>query len=110
MAHNIVQLDANVDIDGEHAFEKTFPATAVDEIMLEFGPKHTGPPLIVLSNDAGVKKEVHPTPLRGREGRFSAHFAHESGTWSSVRVTMLRGMKGKLVKVKIFAKTPGSVT
>lgn len=106
MARNIVELEANQDIDGERAFEREFPAVAIDELMLEFEPKHTGPPLVVLSNDAGVRKEIHPAAQRGREGRFSVHFAHEAGTWSKVRVSMLRGTKGKLLKVKLVAKSP----
>jgi hypothetical protein len=110
MAHNIVQLDANMDIDGERAFEATFAPTAVDEILLEFDPKHSGPAVIHLSNDSGGRKEIHPTPQRGREGRMSAHFAHDAaaGTWSKLRVSMLRGVKAKLIKVKLIAKAPAS--
>jgi hypothetical protein len=107
MSRNIVELEANQDVDGERAFERTFSPVVVDELMLEFDPKHTGPPLVVLSNDAGAKKEIHPAPQRGREGRFSVHFAHEGVAWSKVRVSMLRGAKAKLVKVKLIAKAAG---
>jgi hypothetical protein len=74
----------------------------VDELMLEFEPKHSGPPLVVLSGGAGAK-EIHPTPLRGREGRFAAHFK-PAETCTSLRVSMLRGVKGKLVKVKLIGR------
>jgi hypothetical protein len=110
MSRNIVDLEANADIGGEVAFERTFPPVSVDELMLEFDPKKNGPPLVVLTNESGVTKEIHPSPQRGREGRFMAHFPHEAGTWSKVRVSMLRGSKGRLVRVKIIAKTPGTVS
>jgi hypothetical protein len=110
MSRNIVELQANQDVTGEKPFEANFPAVDVDEVMLEFDPKHTGPPLIVFSNAAGVRKEIHPMPLRGREGRFSARLPGETTAWSNVKVSMLRGTRGRLVKVKLVAKTPGSVT
>jgi hypothetical protein len=97
---NIVELQANQAIDGAAAFEATFPAHVVDELMLEFDPKHSGPPLVVLSGGA-APKEVHPTPLRGRDGRFAVHFK-PGETCTSVRVSMLRGVKGKLIKVKLI--------
>jgi hypothetical protein len=108
MSRNIVELEANQDVDGERAFERAFTPVAVDELMLEFDPKHSGPPLVVLSNDAGAKKEIHPSAQRGREGRFQAHLPHDGVTWSKVRVSMLRGAKGKLLKVKLVAKTVGA--
>jgi hypothetical protein len=110
MARNIVEIEANADVDGQRAFERSFAATSIDEVMLEFDPKHSGPPIVVLSNDAGAQKEIHPSPNRGREGRFSAHLPHDTSTWSKVRVSMARGAKAKLLKVKLVAKTPGSVT
>jgi hypothetical protein len=110
MPRNIVELEANQDVDGERAYEGAFAPVSVDELMLEFDPRHSGPPLVVLSNDAGGRKEVHPTPLRGREGRFSTHFSHDGTAWSKVRVSMLRGAKGRLLKVKLVAKAAGPAT
>jgi hypothetical protein len=98
MPRNIVELEANQDVDGERAYEGAFAPVTVDELMLEFDPKHGG------------RKEVHPAPLRGREGRFSAHFSHDGAAWSKVRVSMLRGAKGRLLKVKLVAKAAGPAT
>jgi hypothetical protein len=110
MSRNIVELQANKDVSADSPFEATFPPVDVDEILLEFDPKHSGPPLIVLSNSGGATKEVHPMPQRGREGRFVARFPNETTQWSAIRVGMLRGKRGRLVKVKLVAKTAGSVT
>ena len=97
---NIVEFEANKSIDGTEAFVANFASHVVDELMLEFEPKHSGPPLVVLTGGAGTK-EIHPTPLRGRDGRFAVHFRPPE-TCSSLRVSMLRGVKGKLVKVKLI--------
>jgi hypothetical protein len=102
MSGNILELPANKAIDGADAFEATFAPHAVDELMLEFDPKHSGPPLVVLGL-AGGPKEIHPTPLRGREGRFAVHF-RPAETCTSVRVSMLRGTKGRLVKIKLIGR------
>jgi hypothetical protein len=101
---NIHEIEANQQVDPTTAFESTFAPLAVDELLLEFDPKHSGPPLVTLSNDAGATKEVHPLPQRGREGRFSAH-TEGSGTWSKIRVALApRGHKAKLVRIKLIAK------
>ena len=109
MAGNIVELVANQEIDGQRAFSQTFSATAVDELMLEFDPKHTGPPIVHLTGSDGAKKEIHPMPLRGREGRFSAHLGGDT-KWSSISVTMALETKGKLVKVRLVVRShaPGA--
>src|SRR5262245_31832783 len=97
---NILELAVDRTIDGTSAFEANFPAHVVDELMLEFDPKHSGPPLVVLSGGA-APKEVHPTPLRGRDGRFATHF-NPGEKCTSLKVSMLRGVKAKLVKVKLI--------
>lgn len=105
---NIVELAANANVDGTTAFEATFPATEVHELMLEFDPKHTGPPICVLSGGSGGSKEIHVPPLRGREGRYSAQVG--GGTFASVRVTTARNVKAKLIKIKLMgghAAQPG---
>jgi hypothetical protein len=108
MAKNIVELEANQEIDGERAFEASFSPVGVDELMLEFDPKRSGPPVVVLSNDSGARKEVHPLAQRGRDGRFAAHFPHDGSVFSKVRVTMARGAKARLVKVKLVARAVGA--
>lgn len=97
---NIVELAANTDVDGTKAFEASFPATEVHELMLEFDPKHTGPPICVLAGGSAGSKEIHVPPLRGREGRYAAQVG--GGSFSSVRVTTARNVKAKLIKVKLM--------
>ena len=97
---NIVELAANVDVDGTKAFEASFPATDVHELMLEFDPKHSGPPICVLSDGAANSKEVHVPPIRGREGRYSSQVG--GGRYSSIRITTARNVKAKLIKVKLM--------
>ena len=107
MAGNIVELVANQDVDGARAFTQTFAATAVDELMLEFDPKHSGPPIAKLAGEGGAAKEIHPMPLRGREGRFSAHVGGDE-KWSSISVSMAREKRGKLLKVRLVVKSHAS--
>jgi hypothetical protein len=113
MAGNIVELVANQNVDGQNAFTQSFAPTAVDELLLEFDPKHSGPPIVKLSGEGGAAKEIHPLPQRGREGRFSAHLGGDA-KWSSLSVTMARNTKGRLVKVRLIVKshaaTPGAPT
>src|SRR5689334_7153404 len=100
MGRNIVELAANTDVDGTKAFETSFPATEVHELMLEFDPKHTGPPICVLSDAGANPKEIHVPPLRGREGRYSSQVG--GGKYSHVKVTTARNVKAKLIKVKLM--------
>ena len=97
---NIVEIAANADVDGTKAFESTFAAFEVHEFMLEFDPKHPGPPICTLSNAGSHPKEIHPAPLRGREGRYSAQVG--GGSYSTIRVTTARNVKMKLIKVKLM--------
>ena len=109
MAGNIVELVANQDIDGQRGYTAQFPATAVQELMLEFDPKHRGPPICNLTGEGGATKNIHPLPLRGREGRFSAHVGDDT-KWSGITVTMARETKGKLLKIRLVVKShaPGT--
>ena len=108
MSHNIHEIPANKEITPTVAFEATFPPLAIDEVMLEFDPKHAGPPIVVLGNGSGATKELHMTPQRGREGRFANH-TEGSGTWTTVKVHLApRGHKAKLVKIKFIAKGAGA--
>ena len=100
MSKNIVELAANVEVDGTKAFEATFPPTDVHELLLEFDPKHRGPPICVLSDGGANTKEIHVPPLAGREGRYSAQVG--GMRFSSVRVTTARNVKARLLKVKLM--------
>lgn|GEM_PF-2299845 len=109
MSRNILEIEAHKEITPTVAFEATFSPLAIDEVMLEFDPKHSGPPVIVLGNGSGETKEIHMLPQRGREGRFANH-TEGSGTWSTIKVHLAsRGHKAKLVKVKFIAKGAGGV-
>ncbi len=99
---NIVELAANVEIDGTRAFEASFAPTGIHELLVEFEPKHAGPPIVKLSGDGGATEEVHPNPQRGREGRFSAQMKDHTKMWSRLSVTTARNMKARLVKVKLI--------
>lgn len=108
MSKNIVELVANGDVTPETAWEGTFPAMHVDELMLEFDPKHLGPPVSVLHTDTGTTKEVHLLPLRGREGRYALQIG---GTENYVKIAVRlapRGKKARLLKVKLLGKAPGA--
>ena len=102
---NIHEIEANADVDPSKAFESAFPAQAIDELLLEFDPKHSGPPVVTFGGDGGAKKEVHPLPQRGREGRFAMQMGGPE-KWTSIRVTLShRAHKpARLVRVKLIAK------
>ena len=102
---NIVEIPANKDIDGTNVFEGTFPEIHIDELMLEFDPKHVGAPVATLKGAGGASKEVHMIPLRGREGRFAVKF-EGTDRWNGIRVHMVRSTKGRLIKVKLIGKPP----
>jgi len=102
---NIIEIEANKDIDGTEVFEGTFAKTHIDELMLEFTPKHVGVPVATLKGDGGASKEIHMIPLRGREGRFAVKLAGPEA-WNGIRVHMVRETKGHLVKVKLIGKPP----
>ena len=105
MAGNIVELQANhQEIDAQRPFSQNFPAVVVDELMLEMDPKHCGPPVCAMSGEDGAKKEIHPLPLRGREGRYSSHIGGDT-KWTGISITIARGMKAKLIKVRLVVKS-----
>jgi hypothetical protein len=99
---NIVELAADLEIDGQTGFEATFPPMQVHELMLVMDPRHSGPPVVVLSDGAAGTKEVHPLPLRGREGRYSAQIGG-GATYSKIRVTTARDVIAQLQKVKLIS-------
>jgi hypothetical protein len=103
MAGNVVDLVADKDLQGETAFEATFPPTVVGELSVECDPKKSGPPVCVLSDGAAGKAEIHPMPVRGREGRYMSH-VKETTAFTSIRVTIARNMKAHLVKVRLIAR------
>jgi hypothetical protein len=98
---NIVELDANAEIDGQQGFEASFAPTEVHEVMIVMHRRHLGPPIVVLSDGDGATQEVHPLPLSGREGRYATRL--EGGRMGSkVRVTTARDIVAKLEKVKLI--------
>ena len=99
---NILELAADKEIDGQEGFEATFPAMPVHELMLLMDPRRSGPPIVVLSDGTGVTKEVHPLPLRGREGRYSAQISGDA-SYSKIRVTTARDIVAQLQKVKLIS-------
>lgn len=108
MSKNIVELVAGGDVTPESAWEGSFAPMHVDELMLEFDPKHLGPPVSVLHTATGTSKEVHLIPLRGREGRYSVHIG---GTEEYVKIAVrlaARGKKARLLKVKLMGKPPSA--
>jgi len=104
---NIHEIEANQDVDTTKAFEGAFPAQPVDELLLEFDPKHSGPPIVTLLGDGGASKTIHPRPQLGREGRFATQVGGPE-RWNRVKVglahTMASGKPAKLVRVKLIAK------
>ena len=110
MSGNIVELQANhQEIDGQRPFSQSFPAVVVDELMLEMEPKHCGPPVCILTGEGGAKMEVHPLPLRGREGRYSSHIGGDT-KWTGISITIARNMKAKLIKVRLVVKSHAAGT
>lgn len=101
-ARNTVELAANQDVDGTAAFEGSFEPAEVHELMVEMDPKHCGPPICVLSDGGANSKEVHPLPLRGREGRYSA-MVGGGVKYAKIRVTTARNIRARLVKVKLIS-------
>jgi hypothetical protein len=104
MSKNIHEIPANQEVDPTKAFEADFPSQKIDELLLEFDPKHSGPPLATLSGGNGTAKELHPRPQFGREGRFVIQIGGEE-TWTHIKVCLApRGHKAKLVAIKLIAK------
>ena len=103
---NMTELEANTEVDGDRAFETSFSPQQIHEVMLEFHPKKWGPPIVTLTGHNGGSREIHPAPQRGRPGHFLQRIEGDE-TWSGVRVTIGRGKKGKLVKVKLVGKGAG---
>jgi|SRR5262245_2042054 len=99
---NIVELTADKEIDGQDGFEATFPPMPVHELMLVMDPRHSGPPVVVLTDGTGASKEVHPHPLGGREGRYSARI-DGGASYSKIRVTTARDIIAQLQKVKLIS-------
>lgn len=99
---NITELAANQEIDSQKGFEATFPATEIHELMLEFDPHHSGPPIVMLSEATGEKTTIHMRPSLGREGRFATQVVGGK-MFTAVRVTTARDIVAKLVKVKMIS-------
>ena len=99
---NITELAANQEIDGQKGFEATFPPTEIHELMLEFAPHHSGPPIVTLTEATGEKQTIHMRPSLGREGRFATQVAGGK-KFTAVRVTTARDIVAQLVKVKMIS-------
>ena len=59
---NIVEIEANKDINGTDVFEGTFPKTHIDELMLEFDAQARRGPRRDAQGDGGASKEIHMIP------------------------------------------------
>jgi hypothetical protein len=101
MGRNITEIDAKQEIDGQKAFEATFAATPVHEVMLEMEPRRRGPPVCILRSEDGQSLEVHPNPMRGREGRYAAQ-VQSPARFTSIRITTAHDVVARLVKVKLI--------
>jgi hypothetical protein len=73
VSRNIHEIEANKEITPTVAFEATFSPLAIDEVLLEFDPKHSGPPVVVLGNGSGETKEIHMLPQRGARSLREPH-------------------------------------
>ncbi len=103
---NILELEADVDIDGDRAFEHEFAPLVVHEIMLDFDPKRVGPPLCVLSGQNGATKELKPLPQHFRPGHYVQRVDGDEA-WTRLRITIAKGKSAHLKKVKLIAKGAG---
>jgi hypothetical protein len=100
---NITELAANnQEIDGQQGFEATFPPTEIHELMLEFAPHHSGPPIVTLTEEGGGTQTIHMRPSPGREGRFATQVLGGK-KFTAVRVTTARDIVAKLAKVKMIS-------
>ena len=101
----IHEIEARKTIDPTNGFEATFAAQPIDELLVVFDAKHSGPPVCVLGNDAAGTKEVHMQPAIGREGHFSVKLGGGE-LWSKISVRLARGKSAKLLQVKLIGKPP----
>ena len=99
---NITELTANQEIDGQKGFEATFPPAEIHELMLQFDPHHSGPPIVTLTEPSGEKTTIHMRPSPGREGRFATQILGAK-KFTSLVVTTARDIIAKLEKVKIIS-------
>lgn len=97
----IQEIEAVATVDTTATFDTTFAARTIDELLLDFDPKHSGPPICVLTDDAGGTKEIHMPPSWGREGHFAAKLGGPV-KWVKVSVRMARGKPAKLKKIKLI--------
>jgi hypothetical protein len=97
----IQEIEAVATIDTTVTFDTTFAARTIDELLLDFDPKHSGPPICVLTGDAGATKEIHMPPSWGREGHFAAKLGGPE-KWVKVSVRMAKGKAAKLKKIKLI--------
>lgn len=102
----IHEIAAHATIDASKSFSATFEARIIDELLVVFDARHSGPPVCVLGNDAGESKEVHMQPAFGREGHFSVKLGGP-GRWSKISVHLARGKAAKLLQVKLIGVPPG---
>jgi hypothetical protein len=99
---NITELAANQEIDGQKGFEAGFAPTEIHEVLLEFHPRHSGPPIVTLTQDTGEKQVFHMRPSLGREGRYATQVLGAK-KFTAVRVTTARDVVAKLVKIKFIS-------
>jgi hypothetical protein len=97
----IQEIEAAASIDPTVSFDTTFAARTIDELLLDFDPKHSGPPICTLTDDAGGSKEIHMPPSWGREGHFAAKLGGPE-RWVKISVRIARGKAAKLKKIKLI--------
>lgn len=97
----IHEIEAVATVDPTASFDASFAPQVIHELILVFDPKHSGPPICVLSGGNGTSKEIHMPPSWGREGAFAAKLDGPE-LWSKVNVRLARGKAAKLKKIKLI--------
>jgi hypothetical protein len=97
----LYEIEADAHIDVTLSFRAKFPARSVDELIVVLADGRSGPPVCILSNDAGSSTPIHMRPDLGREGHFSAMPGGDA-LWSEVTVRLVRGRAAKLRVVRLI--------
>jgi len=101
----LTNIDANVSIDHDSAFDADIPPLHVHEVLFAFDPKRSVTPICVLTNGNGATAEVHGHSQGSRPGRFKAHVDGDD-VWTHIHVTSAREKTGQLIQVKLVGRPP----